>query len=216
MTTPASDSSVDCKALVRDGYNKCAQAYVASRRDEAGPELSLLIDRLPSNATMLDIGCGGGIPVCQDLARHGSVIGIDISAEMIALAERNVPTGEFRCEDIMTAELGEDSFDAVTSFYAIFHLPKHEHEELRRRIHAWLKPRGHLMITLSLDDEAPYTEDDFLGVTMYWSNFGISQYREMRARLGFTIVEETSIGHGYRSGIKDEPEVHPLILAQKK
>tara|TARA_B100000315_G_scaffold260759_1_gene324919 strand:+ start:17483 stop:18193 length:711 start_codon:yes stop_codon:yes gene_type:complete len=212
----ASDPDINYKELVREGYDRCAQAYAASRQADANPELSILIERLPPNATVLDIGCGGGIPVCQQLAKCASVTGIDISAAMVALARENVPSAEFTCSDIMQLEFPASSFDAVTSFYAIFHLPKEEHEELFRRIHLWLKPKGYLMSTLAKFDEAPYTEDGFFDVTMYWSNYGISRYREMLISLGFLILEDTRVGHGYRSGVTEVQEAHPLIFAQKE
>lgn len=215
MPTRANDPNIDYKAVVRDGYDQCAEAYAASRKEEANPELALLIERLSPHATILDIGCGGGVPVSRELAKHGHVTGVDISPAMIALARENVPAGTFTCGDIMGIEFAPSSFDAVTSFYAIFHLPKEEHEELFRRIHVWLRPQGYLMTTVNLGDEAPYTEDDFFGVTMYWSNFGLSQYKEMLSKLGFSILEDIRVGHGFRNGVKEAPEMHPLLFAQK-
>jgi hypothetical protein len=72
------------------------------------------------------------------------------------------------------------------------------------------------MATVSLRDEAPYTENGFFGVTMYWSNYSIYQYRdEILTSLGFSILKDGQLGHGYRSGVKEAPEVHPLFFAQK-
>lgn len=216
MMKSANDPNMDYKILVREGYDRCARAYAASRREDANPELSILIERLPFNYTVLDIGCGAGIPVCKKLSQNGKVIGIDISPKMIELAQENVPSAEFRCTDIMGVEFPSFSFDAVTSFYAIFHLPKEEHEALFRRIYLWLKPEGYFMATLAKWNQSPYTEDDFFDVTMYWSNFGISQYREMLQQVGFTILADTHMGHGYKGGVTERQEVHPLILAQKQ
>ena len=202
--------------LVREGYDQCAHAYAGSRSEEANPELSILIERLPSNYFALDIGCGAGIPVCQKLVQNGNVIGIDISPRMIELAEKNIPSAEFKCADIMRLEFAASSFDAVTSFYAIFHIPKEEHECLFKKIYQWLKPKGYLMATFAKWDQVSYTEDDFFDVTMYWSNFGISQYREMLKQEGFIIIADTRVGHGYKGGITEAQEVHPLIFAQKR
>ena len=216
MTRPATDPNMDYKALVRNGYDECASVYATSREEKANPELRLLIERLPPGAAALDIGCGGGVPICRELAKHSRVTGVDISPAMVAIARASVPGGEFICGDIMDMEFAPSSFDAVTSFYAIFHIPKEEHDELFRRIHIWLKPDGYVMTTVALGDESPYTEDDLFGVTMYWSNFGISQYRERLDRSGFTIIDETRLGHGFKDGVKDAPEVHSLLFAQKR
>jgi ubiquinone/menaquinone biosynthesis C-methylase UbiE len=215
MTKPADDPNVDYKTLVREGYDRCAGKYAGSRQGIPPPELALLIEKLPSGAAVLDIGCGCGLPICRELTRHADVTGIDISPAMITLARRNVPTGTFACGDIMCVEFPDSSFDAVTAFYTVFHLPRQEHEELFRRIRRWLKPSGYLMTTLNLRDEEPYTEDGFFGVTMYWSNFDLPRYREMLTDLGFSILIDTRLGHGYKNGLKQAPEVHPLIFAQK-
>lgn len=211
----ANDPNVNYKKLVCEGYDRCSQTYADSRRQENPLGLSLLIAQLPPSANMLDIGCGSGIPVCRELAKHGSLTGVDISSAMISLAKRNVPTAEFRCGDIMDLSFNPNSFDAITSFYAIFHIPREEHEELFRRIHTWLKPGGFLLITVGLDDDPSYTEDDFFDVTMFWSNFDLPRYTEILSTLGFGIIDDARLGHGFMDGVKDEQESHPLIFAQK-
>ena len=37
----------------------------------------------------------------------------------------------------------------------------------------------------------------------------------MLSEIGFSLVEGTSLGHGYADGVKLEQELHPLILGQK-
>jgi len=215
MTRPANDPNVDYKALVRDGYDRCAQEYADSRRGERHPELAFLLQRLQPGAAVLDVGCGCGLPICRELATQANLTGIDLSPAMIALARQNVSAGTFACGDIMSAQFPDSSFDAITAFYTVFHLPKQEHEELFRRIHRWLKPNGYLLATLTLRDEDSYTEGDFFGVTMYWSNFGLPRYREMLSDLRFSILVVARLGHGFKKGLTRAPEVHPLILAQK-
>ncbi len=177
--------------------------------------MAFLQTHLDEHASVLDIGCGGGMPVCSTLARHGEVTGVDISPVQIRLAQRQVPAGRFLCGDIMAMSFPEGYFDAVVSFYAIFHLPKEEHEELFTRIHRWLKPQGYFMGTVAREDEAPYTEDDFFGVTMYWSNYGVREYKQILTGLGFTLLGMEELGAGYRDGLKVTTEIHPLLFAQK-
>jgi ubiquinone/menaquinone biosynthesis C-methylase UbiE len=215
MLKLADNPDTDYKALVRRGYDRCAADYAGQRQDTVPPKLSLLIERLPRGAAVLDIGCGAGVPVCRELAKIANVTGVDLSPMMISLARVNVPSARFILADIMCAEFPAASLDAVTSFYAIFHLPKTEHEELFRRVYRWLKPGGQFLTTLSLQDEEPYTEDHFFGGTMYWSNYGLAQYREKLHNLGFTIEEDTQIGSGYGKPVGRDDEVHPLIFARK-
>ena len=213
---PANDPDVDYPALVRRGYDTCAQAYDRSRRLEPGIELQALSNRLENGDSVLDAGCGAGVPIARSLAERYRVTGVDLSREMVRRARRNVPGGHFICADIMSVDLPTASFDAVVAFYTVFHLPRERHSALFHRAHRWLRPHGHLLCTLSDYPEEGYTEDDFFGVTMYWSNYGIDEYRELLTGNGFSLLEVSTTGHGYQEGMQQPTERHPLVLAQKE
>ena len=212
---PANDPTSDYKALVQRGYDRCAAAYDQARQRGDSPELVLLTERLSAGATVLDAGCGAGVPVARALAQRFAVTGVDISGGMIARARVNVPEATFIHANVMAVTFPPDHFDAVVAFYSIFHLPREEHPELLRRVHRWLKPGGYLLATLSAVNESPYTDDDFFGEIMFWSNYGLPEYKEILTRLGFSLLEITGIGHGYGETFAGADEHHPLILARK-
>jgi len=213
---PADNPDIDYKDFVRAGYDSCAEAYEQAREREACPELDLIMSCLKDGARILDIGCGAGIPISRILARRFSVVGVDISGEMIKRARANVPRAELLQSDIMAMDFLPSCFDAIVCFYALFHLPREEHPELFRRIHTWLKPGGYLLATVAVHNEAPYTEDDFFGVSMYWSNYGLEEYQEILRETGFTLLHTTTLGHGYARTHETREEAHPLVFAQKK
>jgi cyclopropane fatty-acyl-phospholipid synthase-like methyltransferase len=124
----------------------------------------------------------------------------------IASASRNAAFGT----------LLEASFDAVVSFYVVFHLPREEHEALFRRFARWLVPGGYLAVTVSHCREDAYTEDGFFGVRMYWSNWSREDYVQMLARLDFELLETSAIGHGYDASEPRKRESHPLLFARKR
>lgn len=212
---PANDPNIDYKQLVQQNFDRCASAYEAARRGTTNLELALLMARLPPTAQVLDIGCGAGVPVAQTLAQHFALTGVDISAEQIRRAQHNVPTGHFIHSDIMALDFPVGAFDAVVSFYAIFHLPREEHPELFRRMRTWLKPGGYLLATVTWFSEEAYTEDDFFGGTMYWSNYGLADYRRILHELGFTLLDTQTLGHGYNASTVASPERHPLLFARR-
>jgi SAM-dependent methyltransferase len=212
---PANDPTINYKALVQQAYDLCADDYDKSRPRVAPPELNLLTSRLNKGAAVLDIGCGAGVPIAQTLSRRFKVTGVDISGEMLKRARVNVPEANLIEGDIMSIDFPPDSFNAGIAFYSIFHLPRSEHAELLRRIYQWLKPSGYLLATLSYNNEPAYT-DEYLGTTMYWSNFGLEEYRRLLAEAGFTITVATSIGGGYKDPNEAPDERHPLVLAQKE
>ena len=179
-------------------------------------ELQALSSRLEDGDSVLDAGCGAGVPIARSLAERYRVTGVDVSREMVRRARRNVSGGHFMCADIMSVDFPPASFDAVVAFYSVFHVPREQHADLFRRVHRWLKRRGHLLCTLSDYPEAGYTEDDFFGVTMYWSNYGIHEYREILTGIGFSLLEASTTGHGYQEGMQQPAERHPLVLARKE
>ena len=216
MVKPADDPTIDYKALVQRAYDRCAANYAESRKSEAHPELDLLRERLCDGASVLDIGCGGGVPITRALADKRSVTGVDTSYEMIRQARANVPGARFVHDDIMSVEFPASSFDAVVAFYSIFHVPREEHCGLFLQIHDWLRPGGYLMCTLTRYSESAYTEDDFFGETMYWSNYGLADYEDMLTRIGFSLIEMSTIGHGYSEVVDRPPEIYPLVFARKQ
>jgi SAM-dependent methyltransferase len=70
---------------------------------------ALLLEELPrrgfDRGLVIDLGCGSGILAEQLSARGFEVLGIDLSAALIALARKRLPGGLFRVESLLTAEL---------------------------------------------------------------------------------------------------------------
>lgn len=196
-------------------YDRLASAYAESRVGETHPELEWLLTRLDDGSSVLDIGCGAGVPVTRSLAKKFAVTGVDVSREMLRLARANVPNASFVRSDITSVEFDESSFDAVVAFFSLFHIPREDHARLFRRIRDWLKPGGYLMCTLSLDSETGYTQDDFFGAKMYWSNYGLPEYEEMLKGIGFTMLATTIIGHGLSEATYASSEQHPLVLVRR-
>jgi cyclopropane fatty-acyl-phospholipid synthase-like methyltransferase len=155
------------------------------------------------------------VPVAAWLAREHEVTGVDFSSQQLRLARANVPSARFVESDLMAVDFSPASFDAIVSFYAIFHLPREEHGELLRRIGRWLAPGGWLLATVTRFREAAYTEDDFFGVSMYWSNWGREDYERMAREAGLQVQPAGMIGHGYGDGAERMVERHELLFAQK-
>lgn len=212
---PAGDPGTDYKALVRSGYDRCAVRYAEVRAKESPAGIELLGERLAPGSRVLDLGCGAGSPIARSLAERFAVTGVDFSAEQIRRARRSVPDAEFLESDLLTVDFPRSTFGGVVAFYVLFHLPREEQVELLRRVHGWLAPGGLLLATLSRFDEAPYTEDDFFGVPMYWTHFSWEGYLALLAELGFEIVEKSTVGHGYSQDYGGPAERHPLVLARR-
>jgi ubiquinone/menaquinone biosynthesis C-methylase UbiE len=212
----ANDPRTDYIDFVCKGYDKCAKEYSDARSNVPPKELTLITNALKPKSKVLDIGCGSGIPITQELSKMLEVIGIDISEAMIKLAKHNVPSAEFLCQNVMSASLADNEFDGIVSFYALFHIPRDQHKALLTKIYRWLKPKGLLLFTIAhTDDGDGYIENNFFETEMYWSNFGPEYYRKTIESIGFEIRAEGILGHGYDDN-KAVVEKHPYLFAIKK
>ena len=200
---PISDPNFDPKTAVAVGYDGCAEAYAAARDSSAPAWLSLVTDRLEDRASVLDIGCGGGVPIARTLATRFDVTGIDISTRQVELARSNVPNSAFIHGDIMEERFDSESFDAVVMLFTLFHLPRSEHSALLCRIRDWLRGGGLLLATLATDSQAGYTEA-FFGTEMYWSHFAAGDYRNLFEQAGLAVQES----HRY------DPSLHRYRLTK--
>jgi SAM-dependent methyltransferase len=154
------------------------------------------------------------VPVARTLSAHFEVVGADISSSQLALARTQASGVALLRADMEHLHFAPSSFDAVVSFYAIFHIRRREQVGLFARIHEWLRPGGYLLASLGTTNMPSYTEPDFFGVEMYWSHYGTAEYGEMLRKAGFETIEERVLTPGYRDD-GAPAEQHPLFLVRK-
>lgn len=190
--------AMDPKRVVADGYDRIAERYAAwggGGSDPRDDHLALLEERLPAGAAVLELGCGTGALSTARLARRFAVTGVDISRRSIDLARRNVPGATFLHADMATVRLPNESFDAVTAFYTITHVPREEHAALLRSIAGWLRPGGLLVATMGAGDAPGDVEQDWLGAPMYFSHHDAETNRRLVRGAGLRLLsarEETT------------------------
>ena len=180
------------KQIVREGYDRIAESYIAwvqSERSETRTRYAqVLLDGLPPGASVLDLGCGAGGPTTRALTDRFNVTGVDISAQSITLARQNVPDARFIVSDMADLELPPGSFDAVAAFYSIIHVPRQEQPALLARIASWLRPGGLVVMTMGVHSIQTDYDEDFLGVPMYWSSFDAKTNQRLVTEAGLQIV----------------------------
>jgi SAM-dependent methyltransferase len=197
--------SLDPKRVVEQGYDRIAERHLGwihgIRVDERALYTSVLLNGLPAGAEVLDLGCGAGVPTTRQLARRFRVTGVDISARQIALARQDVPEAQFIQADITQLDFAPASFDAVSAFYAIIHVPRQEQSKLLRDIALWLRPGGLLVATMGARSMKADYDEDFLGAPMYWSSFDSETNRRLVEEAGLDVIsarEETAEEFGER------------------
>lgn len=195
---------IDLKARIKASYDAIAETYNAvftTPNDTLRLDcLGRLLAKLSSHDTakVLELGCGAGVPATKYLLDSPSpvfhITGNDISTTQLNFARTNLSAYEDRLTlvegDMMSLSFPPASFDAVTGFYSIIHLPRDEQTQLMVKIAEWLKPGGYLLGNFSVDALPTYQENKWLGHEkgwMFWSSWGEEKSVDMVEKAGFKI-----------------------------
>jgi SAM-dependent methyltransferase len=192
MTTEP-EAVVDPRKVVADGYDTIAERYFewSDARPSATRRrwLARALDLIPPGAVVLDLGCGGGVPMTRALAVGRNVTGVDISARQIELARAAVPEATVIQADMTALDVQPESLDAVVAFYSLTHVPRADLPALLAAIHGWLRPGGVFIASLGAQDSPDEVETDWLGAPMFFSHYGAKRNRALVRNAGFELEE---------------------------
>jgi cyclopropane fatty-acyl-phospholipid synthase-like methyltransferase len=156
--------------------------------------------------TILDAGCGDGVPVDRYLTEQGfAVNGIDASARMIDRARRNVPEGFYEVKDIVQLNEGEYCVDGVVSLRAMLHVPRANYPALLRAFFSYMPNGGALLLTMRADGWR-HPGEGSPGASASWHHDGAGGNTQLVEDAGFRIVLNDVCGSG--------DEKHQVILAR--
>lgn len=138
---------------IKDSYNKAGQSYFDMFHDDISQhkEDQVLLDNflkeLPLKPVICDMECGpaaqyGGFIAYKCSEMHA----LDISDKNLELAAKKFPNLKYHCMDMCNTQFKNNTFDAVISFYAIFHIPKEQTKLVFKEFKRILKPGGKLLV----------------------------------------------------------------------
>jgi len=134
-----------------EGYDSWAERYDGPNDllDIEEPIIRPILDRLPPGPA-LDAACGTGRHAAYLAAKGHSVIGVDGSAEMLAIAKAKVPGADFRQGDLHALPVADNAVDLIVISLALTHVP--ELAPVMGEFARVLRPGGHLVIADSRMD----------------------------------------------------------------
>ena len=171
-----------------------------------GAWLDPFLALVPPSGTVLDLGCGSGVPIAKSLTDRGyAVTGVDSAPEMIALARARLPGQDWRVADMRTLSLGR-TFDGILAWDSFFHLAHDAQRRMFPIFAAHAGPGAALMFTSGpAHGEAMGVME---GEPLYHASLDPAEYRTLLDEHGFDVVrfqaEDPDCGH------------HTVWLAQKR
>ena len=167
---------------VRRQFGAAATAYATSSVHASGPDLSALVEaaRLTGAERVLDLGCGAGHTALALASRSASVTAVDLTAEMLSVAEgltreRKITNITFELADVAALPFPAASFDLVVSRYAAHHFaaPERALPEAARV----LAPGGALLLVDTVAPEDPALDTFFNTIELLRDDSHVRNWR---------------------------------------
>jgi 2-polyprenyl-3-methyl-5-hydroxy-6-metoxy-1,4-benzoquinol methylase len=185
----STSSHATAKDDASNGYEAVAAKFM-ERREQSSIGVGTVLTwarELPVGASILDLGCGHGVPLSMALNGEGFLIyGIDASPTLTAAFRSRLPRARVSCEAVEDSSFFGRAFDGVLAIGLIFLLPADVQRDLICRVAQALKPGGRFLFT-SPADACAWT-DALTGRRSL--SLGVEDYKSVLTGAGLTLLGE--------------------------
>ena len=149
----------------RASYDRVAQEYAARFFDELIHKpldralLDCFAEQVRGRGPVVDIGCGPGQVARYLHARGVPASGLDLSPEMVALAQRLTPEVSFRQGSMLALDAADGTWGGISAFYCIIHLPPDGVLQALREFNRVLCPGGLLLLAFHIGQEIVHLDE---------------------------------------------------------
>ena len=185
------------------GWDDVAEAFIALRSGAGAATVKDWTKNLPAGASVVDIGCGTGLPITEVLVQAGCAVhAIDASPKLVAVFRHRFPQIEIACEAAEDSAFFGRTFDGAVAVGLVFLLPVASQRRLIRRVGNALKPGG--LFFFSAPRQACEWADSLTGQMSV--SLGLDGYVEALESTGFSVV----------GACLDEGENHHIQAVRQK
>lgn len=183
---------------LKETYNRIAEDW---HRDHLHDDwwiqdIDTFIKNLPPGARVLDVGCGSGVKA-KYLMGHGlKVTGIDISENLLEIARREAPEGEYRLFSMTDLDTMPETFDGVFAQASLLHIPKKDAGDVVKKMANRLVPGGLLYIAVKEPregnpEEEVVTENDYgYEYERFFSYFTMAELERYLTDAGLHVISK--------------------------
>ena len=206
-------NSNDMKNKIKDSYEQNNYLEKFRRRDLLPFEKMIfdkVIDLIPKNGNVLDLGCGNGYPYDYYFCSKGfNLLGADFCEKHIDEAKKINVSGSYLVGDIETYKI-DKKYDLIMMLFSLLHLPRKQHGEILQNIYNHLNDKGVFILTLRDEDAGIIKyKDNFCNREMMWSYYDYKTYIDMLSKIGFKVIFSDNQN---KYGIE---ESHNWVILQK-
>jgi ubiquinone/menaquinone biosynthesis C-methylase UbiE len=152
---------------------------------EVGPRF---LAQAGPGATILDVGCGAGRDLAWLQAHGVAVVGVDLSAGMLAQARPHAPGRLFQV-DMRDVPFTDGAFGGVWSSASLLHLPKQDAPRALAEMHRVLAPRGPLMLSIQEGDGEVWETWPDGTVERFFARYRPEELAALLDTAGFQVTE---------------------------
>jgi trans-aconitate methyltransferase len=144
---------------------------------------------LTPGASVLDLGCGSGMPVAFHLIQHGlRVTGVDTSPTLITLCRQRMPEHEWIMAEMQALSLPQ-RFDGLLSWDSFFHLTPDHQRTMFAAFAAHAAPGAFLLFNTG--PEQGESLGNYQGEPLYHASLDPEEYQQLLDQSGFALVAHT-------------------------
>lgn len=198
--------------MKQNAYDQIAEQWHNNSRGQKYVDRTLsyvdkILENLPAQSKVLDLGCGTGNPIAKHIIGRGfPVVGVDQSNELLKIAKTVAPEAELIHADMTEIQFAE-KFAASVAWDSIFHVERKYHSAIYQKLSDALEIGGKFLLSVGGSDSESSNESDkegftseMFGHTFFYSGYAPKVARKLLENAGFEIEvweidDPTSHGH---------------------
>ena len=198
----AHDSTTQRVLQTINVYERSAKECLArwsQRRHRRPPLLVEWFQRLPADASLLDLGCGGGQDAGNLAQRGYRVVGLDRTRALLSAGRRRYRSLPLVRADLRDLPFQAMSFDGLWAAASLMHLPKPEARRILTDLRRLVRPGGLFAATVTHGVKSRLVTDGWLP-GRYVARWRKDELARAVRRAGWTILELSVVTNRERKG----------------
>ena len=145
---------------------------------------------LPTNGSVLDIGCAFGRDTIFFASKEYASFGIDLSEKMISKAKKSIPSAKFYVMNMLDLKFETSFFDGIWCSATLLHLNKDDALKSLSEMKRVLKPEGIIYLNLKEGNgEKIIIDNRYKNAKKFYSYYTETEIKNMLANHGFKILD---------------------------